>query len=91
MSVGFIEEEDKEETVPVTVSFSSGENKTVRIPTIQTIELFKVYLNRTSRTKQRFIFASATGVVAFDLSQVSKIEVVSKRGCPYSNQLSEAL
>lgn len=78
MSVGFIEEPEKEETVPVTVSFTSGEKIVIRLPVSIAGELLDAYTKATAKSKKRMIYAVSTGVVTFDLTHVSKIEVGSK-------------
>ena len=75
MSVGFIEEEEKEETVPVTVSFTSGEKCVLRLPVSVAGQLLKAYTTATAKSPKRLTFAVSSGVVAFDLTHVSKIEV----------------
>lgn len=78
MSVGFIEEPEKEESVPVTLSFASGEKVVIRLPVSVAGELLDAYTKATAKSKKRVIYATSSGVVSFDLTHVSKIEVGSK-------------
>lgn len=78
MSVGFIEEPEKEESVLVTLSFTSGEKVAIRLPISTAGELLDAYTKATAKSKKRVIYAVSTGVVTFDLTHVCKIEVGSK-------------
>jgi hypothetical protein len=80
MSVAFIEEPDKEETVPVTVSFTSGEKATFRLPTSKAQQLLTAWFKFTAKSTKRLFFATSTGVLAFDLTHIVKIEVLTSRG-----------
>lgn len=78
MTVAFIEEVEKEESVPVTLSFASGERVVFRLPVSTAGDLLHAYVNSTAKSKKRVVYAVSTGVLSFDLTHVSKIEVGTK-------------